>query len=238
MKLTVIQPAYFPNISVLCRMAHADVAIWADSFQYSKHSTINRTRIKTVSGASWLTVPVLTAGRKSQSISRVEIDKAHFWRQAHLRSLEVSYQNSPYYNFFAEEIKNILDENPVLLKELLFASAQFLLKKMRLQVKVVKSRDLPDIKDRSQRVAAWMRECNCGEYIVEEADMAHIDAGAIAQAGFGLCEFEFRLMEYHQLFSSYIENLSGLDLLFNEGELSKHILSTSANLKRMPNEYV
>jgi hypothetical protein len=231
MILTVIQPSYFPNISALSRMARADVVVWADSFRYSKHSTINRARIKTVSGAAWLTVPILTTGRISQPIQKVIFDKEHFWRQTHLRSLEVSYQNSPYYSFFSDDIENILNENYVFLNDILLASTRFLLRKLRTPVKLLRSVDLPKVEDRSRRVVRWMQECKCDEYLVESADMNYIDAEIVGHIG-KLIEFEFCPKKYYQLFQSYIENLSGLDLLFNEGEMSKLILAESAKLKR------
>ena len=50
MILTVIEPAYFPPLSYFAKVIASDVIIWADSFQFKKHSIINRTSIKTVSG--------------------------------------------------------------------------------------------------------------------------------------------------------------------------------------------
>ncbi len=227
MKLTVVYPCYFPDVRVLSRIAAADVVVWADSFLYVKHAC-NRTRIKTVAGAQWLTIPVLTSGRDRRQIRRMTIDERRYWRHAHFKSLEVSYRNSPYYFFLAEETRRIIEEPGPLLNDILAASALFLLKKIRLKADFVFSRSLPVVEDRSQRVAAWLRECSCDEYIVDERDAAFIDADLIKRQGFAISEFSYNSIKYHQLYGGFIENLSGLDLLFNEGEASRSILMKGA----------
>ena len=91
--LTVISPEYFPRISTLARVQAADVVIWADTFLFSKQTTMNRTRIKTVTGPEWLTVPVMHQGKTRYH--DVEIDPEHCWRHNHSRTLQVNYMNSP-----------------------------------------------------------------------------------------------------------------------------------------------
>lgn len=232
MRMTVLQPCYFPSLGVLSRVAMSDVIIWADSFQYSKHGTINRTRIKTASGASWLTISVLTKGGKGRQIRYMAVDRQHHWPQSHLKSLEVSYQNSPYFYFFTEELERLLHADCDKLNDLLLASTRFLFNKIRLGARLITSDQLPSIKDRSQKVVSWMRECGCDEYIVEKKDLAFIDSNTIFSAGVKISEFDYIETEYHQLFHSFISNLSGLDLLFNEGEMSRLILKNSAAIKK------
>jgi len=232
MRMTVLQPGYFPSLGVLSRVAVSDVVIWADSFIYSKHATINRTRIKTASGASWLTIPVLTKGAKNQAIRKVAVDKQHHWRHTHLKSLDVSYQNSPYFYFFTEELERLVHADSVKLNDLLLASTRFLFNKLRLGAKLIASHQLPVVQERSQRVVSWVKECGCDEYVVEKKDLAFIDGNTIFSAGVKISEFEYSAAKYHQLFKGFITNLSGLDLLFNEGEMSGLILKNSAMLKK------
>ena len=228
MKMTVLQPGYFPSLGVLSRAAVSDVVVWADSFLYTKHATINRTRIKTAAGASWLTIPVLTKGAKNQAIREVVLDSRHHWRHTHLKSLEVSYQNSPYFYFFTEELQGLVHRESAKLNDLLLASTRFLFSKFRVNAKLIAGHQLPFIKDRSQRVVSWAKECGCDEYLVEKKDLAFIDSNVIFSAGVRIAEFEYSAPKYHQLFQGFIKNLSGLDLLFNEGEMSGLILRDSA----------
>ena len=229
MRMTVIQPSYFPSVSELSRISQADVIVWANRFIYKKHSTINRTRIKTVSGPSWLTIPVLTAGQKRQYINEAVIDQAHFVRHGHLKSIEVSYQNSPYYFFFADEIAEIIKKRRQHLGDLLLETTRFLLKKCRLRAKIVMSSDLPQAKDRTHRVIQWMKACQCDEYLVRRHDLPFINSSMLAARTVKI--FDFAGLKYHQLFSGFINDLSGLDLLFNEGEMSATLLKRAAKLE-------
>ncbi len=229
MKLTVVYPCYFPDVRVLSRIAAADIVVWADNFIYKKHAC-NRMRIKTVAGPQWLTIPVLTTGGRRQ-IRRTVIDEQHHWRHKHLKSLQVSYQNSPYYFFLAEEIRHVIEAQSKRLNDVISASALFLLKKTRLGADFVFGSALPDVADRSQRVVAWLKECCCDEYLVDSKDAAHIDVESITREGLTVSEFDYNLQTYHQLYGGFIDNVSGLDLLFNEGEASRSILMRSAKTK-------
>ena len=141
------------------------MVVWADGFRYSKHSTVNRARIKTVAGPAWLTVPVLTTGRSAQAIHEIKIDQEHHWRQTHLRSLHVNYQNSPYYEFFTDDLRTIIQPQSPSLNGLLLKSLYFLMKKIRLDARVVNGNELPKTLDRSKRVAAWLEACQCNDYL-------------------------------------------------------------------------
>lgn len=225
-KLTVIQPSYFPNIQTLCQVARADVVVWGDTFLYTKQNTINRTIIKSVTGAQWLTIPVLTKGKDRQSIRNVKIDPNHHWKNTHLKSLTVSYQNSPYYFFLADEIKKMIQQEWIDLDALLFQSTLFLCQKMRLKKEFIRSSTLPHVGDRSQRVLEWVKSCKCDTYLIHENDQQFIDR-SIIENDVQVEIFKFMHPHYHQLFETFFENTSGLDLLFNEGELSKSIISNS-----------
>ena len=236
MRMTVLQPGYFPSLKVLSRAAASDVVVWADSFTYIKQATINRARIKTAAGFSWLSIPVLTKGAKNKLIRDVAVDREHHWPKSHLKSLQVNYQNSPYFYFFAEELHRLLYAESSLLNDLLLASTRFLFKKFRLDAGLIAGHKLPAIKDRSQRVVSWAKECGCDDYLVEKKDLAFINSNAIFSAGVKISEFDYIETEYHQLFHSFITNLSGLDLLFNEGEMSRLILKNSAAIEKWEKE--
>ena len=191
---------------------------------------MNRTRIKTASGPKWLSIPVLTKGKKQQRLYEVLFDQNHQWAGSHLKSLQVSYQNSPYFFFLADEISEFIQQRWSIVDDLLFRSTEFLCKKMRLLTMLVKSRDLPVVKDRSQRVVEWLRECGCYSYLVRPKDEQFVNRDEIENHDLSIETINFTQPHYHQLYSGFVPNLSGLDLLFNEGELSKSILLKSVTM--------
>ncbi|MBN1480253.1 WbqC family protein [candidate division KSB1 bacterium] len=217
---------------MLSRIAAADVVVWANTFHYKKHSTINRTRIKTISGPRWLSIPVLTRGASKQIIADMRIDPEHDWQGAHIRSLQSNYQSSPYYYFFADEIADVINKKWRLLDELLQQSTSFLCQKLGFLARFVDSRELPGVTDRSHRVIAWAEACGCSSYLVPTEDERFIDRQFIEKNNCSVLCFDFRSVAYHQLFGDFIGELSGLDLLFNEGEMSRFILQSAQRARK------
>ncbi len=224
-KMTVIQPSYFPNIQTLCQIEAADVIVWAESFLYKKQATINRTLIKTVAGAQWLTIPVLTKGKEQQRLMDVQIDPHHHWKSNHLKSIAVSYQNSPYYFFLADELKKLIKQEWMALNDVLFQTTVFLCANIRLKKTFLKSSDLPDVQNRSERVVAWLEASGCGNYLIPQHEAKFVEPHVIEKYNYHVTTMTFSPLRYHQLFSEFVENASGLDLLFNQGEQSHYILS-------------
>lgn len=216
----------------MSRIAAADVVVWAETFLYKKNDTINRARIKTAAGPHWLTIPVLTRGRKGQRIADVQIDSSHHWQRAHLKSIRVSYHNSPYYLFLAEEIVGLLRQKWINLNDLALQSAQLLCTKMGVPGAFIKSGELPVVRDRSERVIRWADACGCDAYLMPKKDAKYIDAAAIEKAGCRVTAIEFTYPRYHQLFGSFVTDLSALDLLLNEGEESKSVLGKNALVRQ------
>lgn len=198
--------------------------MWADTFIYKKHSAINRCQIKTVNGSMWLTIPVKTKGQFQQLVKDIEIDNKSIWSKAFIRSLEVNYQNSPYYYFLADEINNMLKQDWVKLNALLFESMSWILKKMRISCQFIKSGDLPIVRDRSHRVNSWLSYCGCSSYLIFPQEEKLIDIPFLNMQSVVVEKVYFTHPVYHQLYYNFIEFMSAIDLLFNEGEQSRQII--------------
>lgn len=201
--------------------------MYANTFIYKKHSTINRTKIKTAAGAHWLTVPVISSGPFLHKIANTPIDWSHFNCRSHIKALHLCYQNSPYYFFLADELEGILKREFRFLYDFCASSTQFLCQKMGIKVNSVDAKMLPNVEDRTSRVVSWLEETECIEYLAEEKEAAYIRTDEIERRGFSIILYKFEPPVYHQLYGKFINNLSGLDLLFNEGEQSKSLLSQS-----------
>ncbi|MEK7124164.1 MAG: WbqC family protein, partial [Patescibacteria group bacterium] len=81
MILTIHQPEYLPWASFFDRVQKSDVLIFLDDVGYQKNGFINRNKIKTKNGATYLTVPVL--GRSPNlRINEVLIDNSKNWQKS------------------------------------------------------------------------------------------------------------------------------------------------------------
>lgn len=233
MILSVIQPSYFPSVSMYGKILVSDIVVWADTFLFKKGSTINRMKIKTIDGGRWLTVPVLMHGLAAQQIKNAKIDNHSAWAKNHLRALQNNYCNSPYYFYYIDELQDIYNHKWEMLAELLEFSMQFLQKKIPLETRFVHGSRLPVIVDRTARVVSWLKESGCDTYLFEPHEQMLFDQNKVREQGFSLKHFTYHAEKYHQQFSGFQDSLSALDLLFNEGEMSASILKRSIVLNQL-----
>jgi len=90
------------------RMSHLKIERY-DSFQ--KTSFRNRYVIAGANGLSFLTIPMAGGREQKTLIKEVKIDYSVNWPEKHFRSIRSSYSNSPFYQYYENEVKNLLFSN-------------------------------------------------------------------------------------------------------------------------------
>lgn len=218
--LAVEQPCYIPNIEFFSKMKRADVFVLADNFQYSSHSNINRTRIKTASGAAWLTVPVLSKGQRRQAIDKIRIDPSHEWRRNHWRTLEVNYCMTPYFDRYRSFLEKTFHFQWLRLLDLNLHFIRYFASELLFDGRLELGSKLTTTLLRSQRVIDWLQETECDAYLISEKEKSLIDEQAIREKGYNIITYKFSDPIYYQQFGSFVPGLGILDLLCNEGSES------------------
>ncbi len=226
--LAVEQPRYLPDLEFFFKMKQTDVFVLADTFQYSTHSSINRTRIKTANGAKWLTVPIQTKDKHRQLISEVHIDNSHEWKRNHWRTLEVNYCMTPYFERYSSFLQDSFCMDWERLIDLNLHFIQYLSRELLFTGHTGLGSYLPNSSDRTQRVINWLRATNCDMYLLSQKQKTLIDIGLIQKEGFTIKTYEFESTRYFQQFSDFVTGLSIIDLLCNEGPGSIELLIRSA----------
>jgi len=231
--LSVIQPAYFPVIPVIGKLLAADMIIWSDSFVFNKHSEINRTKIKTITGSKWLTIPVLSGGSTGKTIQHIQIDNHENWTKNHRRSIHLNYKNAAYYYYYCDELECLLQKEWNYLIDILLASLELIINKMRIKTHIKKSSELPVITDRTERVITWANLLNCESYLIQDFEKELINIKKIKRAGINVVNYELEKFNYFQQYENFIYPLSVLDLLFNEGEMTPQLIKEHILLKQV-----
>ncbi|HEX7681289.1 MAG TPA: WbqC family protein, partial [Thermoanaerobaculia bacterium] len=144
MRRTVVieQPNYLPWIGYFDLIRQSDVWVWYDDVQYTKRDWRNRNRIA-ADVAEWLTIPVKTKGRFSQSICEVEIDDVQPWRRHHLESIRRCYSRAPFFAPMFQAIEQVLLAGDTLLAELTVRLNQSICALLGLRPVFVRSSRLP-----------------------------------------------------------------------------------------------
>ncbi len=190
--MLLLYPTYFPSISHFVAMAHSDQVVFEVEDNFQKQTNRNRMYIYSPNGKQMLNIPVKHSSTAHQKTKDVRIETAFGWQKLHFRSLEAAYRSSPFFEYFEDAIEPIFSKRYEFLLDL--------------------NLEAIDIVSRCLKMDLSYSETS--EYFHEVPD--DNDLRFLANGKKDLSQFE----EYTQVFGDrhgFLNNLSILDLLFNEG---------------------
>ena len=209
----LLSTAYWPNLHYFFYLLNADAITIERCENYNKQSFRNRTQILTANGKLDLSIPIKNLSQK-QIIKEVEISYQENWQINHWRSITSAYKNSPYFDFFEDEI-NYFYSNPF----------QFLidynLEQLNLIFKLLK------LKKEITLTSAFEKEST------DHLDLRNFIHPKIE---FNEDVYVEQLLKtpYYQTFETKFDfhpNLSILDMLFNKGLETQEYLKKNNNFK-------
>lgn len=102
----LLEPTYFPPISHWNYITSNNL-LWSVKSNYNKQTLTNRTYIDSSNGEHMLTVPIKHSGKNEpRNFSDIKIDKSFDWKKIHFKSIKISYQSSPFFEFYEDELSN------------------------------------------------------------------------------------------------------------------------------------
>lgn len=207
MQPSVLSSAYMPPIQYLTKFILSDVAIEQHE-NYIKQSFRNRCTILAANGPMSLTIPVVKVHGEKIPIMEVLIDYDLPWQKQHFKSIESAYKNSPYYDYYIDDLRKFFEQR----YEKLFELNQQLLDKLLSIIGISKSYTLTSSFERN---------------LANHTDLRN---GISPKANHQTYDPHFSSATYYQVFADrygFTPNLSIIDLLFNEGPLTLSILEKS-----------
>lgn len=225
MIVSIHQPNYIPWLGFFSKIIRSDVYVVFDDVQFPRGKDYaNRNQIKTNNGKLWLTVPVI--GKSDlKPWNTIEINN-NGWVDKHLSNIESFYKKAPYFNSYFPEIKEILSKNHSLLIDLNIDLIKFFLHCLESDTQIVFSSQFKTEKTGLDKILLILKELNTTEYISGEGEGSrrYIDENIFKQNNIKLTWQQYNHPIYNQQFSDFVPYLSIIDLLFNEGPNSKHII--------------
>ena len=103
--MTLLPLAYLPNIEYISRIFHSESCIIEQQDNYDKQSYRNRCTILGANGSMSLTVPINKAKGQKVITKDITINYAEDWQHQHWRSIVSAYNNSPYFEFYMDELE-------------------------------------------------------------------------------------------------------------------------------------
>ena len=194
----LLQPTYFPSISNLVTLSKASEITFEVDDNFQKQTNRNRMYIYSPNGLQLLNVPIKHSKEIHQKTKDIKIENDFDWQKQHFKSLEAAYRSSPFFEYFEDEMLPIFTKKHTFLLDLNFETIDFVLKCLRLNTNYKKTTE-------------YFHEVN-------STDFRHLANGKKDQSNFE---------EYPQVFQEkvgFLNNLSVLDLLFNEGKFALEYL--------------
>ena len=195
----LIHPTYFPSIShyVAMAQAHSVTLEMEDNFQ--KQTNRNRMYIYSPNGIQLLNIPVKHSKEAHQKTKDIKLETAFDWQKQHFKSLEAAYRTSPFFEYFEDAITPIFTKKHTFLMDLNLETMQIV----------------------AQCLRAKFEYATTTEYFHNVSQ--NCDFRLLANGKKDSSAFE----PYTQVFGEkfgFLNNLSILDLLFNEGKFAMEYL--------------
>jgi hypothetical protein len=125
--------AYAPNIEYISKIASFET-VEIDVYEpYIRQTLRNRCEILTSQGVQKLSIPIDKKSTQSGMIKDVKIDYAENWQCQHWRSLQASYNNSPYFFYYQDELQKIYEKRHDFLIDFNAEILDFILEKMKIK---------------------------------------------------------------------------------------------------------
>ena len=224
MILTAHQPVYLPWLGLFHKIALADKFCYFDIVQYQKKDYNNRNKIKTSSGELWLSVSIESKNHLSKNVSKILIIQDN-WLKKHLRSIELNYKKSPFFQKYFPELKYIMiNESKGSLGHLNLKLLEFFMMCLNIDTPIVKASDYNFEGVGSELVLDMCLNLGADKYIFGEQGENYADEGAFKKSGVTPYFQKYKHPSYSQIGRDFLPFMSIVDLLFNEGDRSYDIL--------------
>lgn len=214
--LAIMQPTFLPWAGYFALMDRVDRFVLLDDVQFDKRSWQQRNRIKTANGPLWLTVPVLTKGRRDQTILQAQIQPDARFAETALKTLEHAYAKAAFFSPVMDRIAPAFEAGERGLCALNVALIEALCDLMGLEADIVRSSATPVSSSKAQRLADLCTVHGAQRYLSPPGSKDYLDGDpALAEAGVELAYFNYTHPEWPQLHGAFEPYLCTLDLVMN-----------------------
>ena len=222
------QPGYLPNLGFFKKIQSCNTFVFLDDVQFVKDRFDNRNRIRTKEGTIWLTVPIKRPVFK-KNLNEILISNDIDWQRNHLNIIEEAYHTSPFFTTYWGSLRKILNTNWTKLIDLNIELIRYFMSVLNLTTHTVNSSTIKKSLGRSQRLLDICKHLDASCYVSGMSGKEYLDEEIFQDSGIKIIYENFQHPTYKQIHGNFIENISILDLLFNEGENSQAILASAKN---------
>jgi hypothetical protein len=231
MRAAIIQSSYIPWRGYFDFIRSADVFVFYDDVQYSTGGWRNRNRLKTATGAQWITVPVHASISRSIDDTPIALEHGD-WRLRHRRQMEAALGAAPH---FADALRiwrnGVAAAAFASISELNIRLTHAINEYLGIATRAVNAREFQPVGRSTTRLVDLLRKLGADTYLSGPTAKAYVDEDAFRAAGIQLEYKTYDYAPYPQLWGAFEGAVTVLDLIANTGpEAARHLTSRSANV--------
>lgn len=200
----LIEPHYFGSLEYYVLLLQEGEVRWELHEHFQKQTFRNRTTILAAGGPQNLVVPVRY--KNHMALKEVRVDYSQRWVKDHWGAIYSAYGKAPYFEFFGDEVRQVLDRRPEFLVDLCHETVTLCLKCLQLD----RSIQFTDTYEKTPKSP-----------IRDLRGLIHPKKPFTQRS-------IYKSVEYFQNFGKeFVPSLSILDLLFSMGDESVSVLRKS-----------
>ena len=216
-KVAILQSNYIPWKGYFDIINMVDLFMFYDDVQYTVRDWRNRNKIKTEKGVEWLTVPC--GSDRNRLICEVRLDD-HTWQKSHWDKIQRSYRKAQYFDLY----KGFFEDFYLCKQwESLSDMNQYLVKKISIEILGIRtvfddSRKYHVTKQKDERIRELLKQVHATEYLSGPSAKTYLNEDDLMNANIAVTWMDYTgYSEYRQLFPPFVNEVSIIDLIFNEG---------------------
>lgn len=235
MRCMISQPTFLPWLGWFDLADQAQALVLLDTVQFDKRSWQQRNRIRTAKGLEFVTVPVTTAGRFTQTIAEVPLADPAFGTRL-LRSLRANYARAPFFAPVMAELEQTIPPAIAtgMLVDLNEALIRLLARWMGITTPMQRASALGAGGKRGEHLALLCKTVGAREYLSTAGAQEYLseDHAHFTARGISVWLHEYMPPEYPQMHAPFLPYASALDLVMMTGHGSGDIMRKAGRVLR------
>lgn len=229
MKISVMQPYFFPYLGYFSLIKESDVFVVLDNVQYIRRGWMNRNRILGNNKPEYIHVSTIKMPQKTK-ITEICINHHREWKNILLNKLQRYEGKAPYYHETYGMVDKLLDFETKSLSELNVYILKQICERLGINTEFYLASELnineDNIKDSDDWGLEIARKFNCHEYINLIGGKSLYNKDKYLANDVDLKFISNQLNEYSQKSEMFVESLSIIDvLMFNSIDETMNLIN-------------
>jgi hypothetical protein len=227
-RVAIVQSNYIPWKGYFDMIASVDEFILYDDVQFTKNDWRNRNKIKTPSGAQWLTIPVFHS--ITERIRDVKISQSN-WNVKHWKTLQHNYKKAAAFADTCDFLGDLYARARYgYISEINYFFIHEISRFLGIDTKISWASDYSYEGDKSMRVLSLCKAAKGDTYLSGPSAQQYLDLGLFNSEAITIEWMDYACYQtYHQLHGDFDHHVSIVDLILHAGKSAPDFMKHAKN---------